>query len=85
MHNLSCILHIIRPEMYAQVCDWVACLRPPVPPPETKLMITGWFGAPVPFNGIVTYVCARGTRFQADPTMEKLTYTCQVLYTGYDV
>ncbi len=60
------------------MCDWVACLRPPLPPPITNLRITGWFGAPVPFNGTATYVCARGTRFLADPYMQNVTYTCQV-------
>ncbi len=61
-----------------QVCDWIACLRPPVPPPVTNLRITGWFGAPVPFNGTATYVCARGTQFLTDPSMKNVTYTCQV-------
>jgi hypothetical protein len=56
----------------------VACLRPPIPPPQTNLMITGWFGDPVPFGGIATYVCARGMQFENDPFQENVTYTCQV-------
>jgi hypothetical protein len=56
----------------------VACLRPPIPPPQTNLMITGWFGDPVPFGGIATYVCARGMQFENDPDQENVTYTCQV-------
>ena len=61
-----------------QVCDWVACLRPPIPPAETNLQITNWFGAPVPFNGNATYVCARGMLFENDPAQESVVYTCQV-------
>ena len=64
-----------------QVCDWVACLRPPLPPAETNLVITDWFGAPVPFNGNATYVCARGMLFENDPAQESVVYTCQVTVT----
>ena len=82
MHNTE--YRIIIPYYFnLQVCDWVACLRPPIPPPNTNLIITGWFGAPVPFNGIATYVCARGMQFENDPYQENVTYTCQVTIGCY--
>ena len=37
----------------------------------------------MPFNGIATYVCARGMQFENDPYQENVTYTCQVTIGCY--
>jgi hypothetical protein len=64
--------------VFLQTCDWVACLKPPDPPPASNLRLTDWFGAPVPFNGTARYVCNRGMKFEKDPSQEYVEYTCQV-------
>jgi hypothetical protein len=61
-----------------KVCDWIACLRPPEPPPDSNLRLTDWFGAPVSFNQTARYFCNRGMQFEQDPTQEYIEYTCQV-------
>ena len=58
-------------------CDWIACLKPPTPPPSTNLRVTHWDGQPVPFGEDVHFVCARGLKFEEDPTQEEITYSCQ--------
>ena len=58
-------------------CDWVACLKPPLPPSFTNLRITDWNGKPIAFGNSVHYVCDRGFSFEEDPAQEEQTYTCQ--------
>merc|ERR1719445_600072 len=48
-------------------CDWIACLKPPLPPPSTNLRITDWDSKPIPFGGTARYVCERGYFFEDDP------------------
>ena len=59
------------------VCDWVACLKPPLPPASTHLRNTDWFGEPIPFGDQIRYVCERGYQFEEDPSQVDLFYTCQ--------
>ena len=58
-------------------CDWVACLKPPIPPASTNLRVTDWFGDPIPFGEQVRFVCQRGYFFEEDPSQIDVTYTCQ--------
>ena len=58
-------------------CDWVACLQPPLPPPNTHLRSTGWFGLPLAFGQQVSYVCEKGRQFEEDPSQKEVRYTCQ--------
>ena len=58
-------------------CDWVACLKPPVPPVSTHLRITDWTGEPIPFGDMIRYVCDRGYQFEEDPSQIDVKYTCQ--------
>ena len=58
-------------------CDWVACLKPPLPPASTHLRNTDWFGEPIPFGDQIRYVCERGYQFEEDPSQVDLYYTCQ--------
>ena len=58
-------------------CDWVACLKPPLPPASTNLRVTDWDGKPIAFGDIVRYVCQRGYSFEEDPAQLEQTYTCQ--------
>ena len=58
-------------------CDWVACLKPPIPPASTNLRVTDWFGDPIPFGEQVRFVCQRGYFFEEDPAQIDVTYTCQ--------
>ena len=58
-------------------CDWVACLRPPLPPFSTNLQVTGWLGEPIPFGDEAHYVCRRGFQFEDDPAQVEVTYSCQ--------
>ena len=61
----------------------MACLRPPEPPAGTNLMITDWFGDPVPFGGKARYVCKRGMFFEEDPAQIDVFYKCQVGFKKY--
>ena len=58
-------------------CHWVACLRPPLPPPATHLRPSDWFGQPIPFGSQVRYVCDKGFLFEEDPSQKEVLYTCQ--------
>ena len=58
-------------------CDWVACLKPPLPPASTHLRNTDWFGEPIPFGDQIRYVCERGYQFEDDPSQIDVLYTCQ--------
>ena len=58
-------------------CDWVACLKPPLPPASTNLRVTDWDGKPIAFGDIIRYVCQRGYSFEEDPAQLEQTYTCQ--------
>ena len=58
-------------------CDWVACLRPPLPPASTNLRVTHWFGDPVPFGEDVMFVCERGYYFEDDYSLKGVNYTCE--------
>ena len=58
-------------------CDWVACLKPPIPPKSTHLRNTDWFGDPIAFGGQIRYVCERGYFFEDDPAQVDVLYTCQ--------
>ena len=58
-------------------CDWVACLKPPLPPSFTNLRITDWNEKPIAFGNSAHYVCDRGFSFEEDPAQEEQTYTCQ--------
>ena len=58
-------------------CDWIACLRPPLPPSSTNLRITDWDGRPIPFGGTARYVCERGYLFEDDSSQIDQIYTCQ--------
>ena len=58
-------------------CDWVACLKPPVPPASTNLRVTDWFYEPIPFGEKIRYVCERGYYFEEDYSQIDVSYTCQ--------
>lgn len=58
-------------------CDWVACLRPPLPPASTNLRVTHWFGDPIPFGEDIMFVCERGYYFEEDYNQHGVNYTCQ--------
>ena len=58
-------------------CDWVACLKPPLPPVSTNLRVTDWDEKPIPFGDSIRYVCKRGHSFEEDPAQLEQTYTCQ--------
>ena len=58
-------------------CDWVACLKPPVPPASTNLRVTDWFYEPIPFGEQIRYVCERGYYFEEDYSQIDVSYTCQ--------
>lgn len=63
-----------------QDCDWVQCLRPPIPPKSSNLEITDWFGEPLAFGEKARYVCKRGMYFEDDSAQEDVKYTCQVQF-----
>ena len=65
------------PKSEIHECDWVACLKPPIPPKSTFLRVTDWFGDPIPFGEQVRYVCERGYYFEEDPSQVDVKYTCQ--------
>ena len=65
------------PTSQINTCDWVACLKPPIPPKSTFLRVSDWFGAPIPFGSQIRYVCERGYFFEDDPSQEDVKYTCQ--------
>ena len=58
-------------------CDWVACLKPPLPPVSTNLRVTDWDGTPIAFGASIRYVCKRGYSFEEDPAQLEEAYTCQ--------
>lgn len=58
-------------------CDWVACLKPPIPPPWTNLRVNDWDGKPIAFGDLAHYVCDRGMMFEEDPEQLEVTYSCQ--------
>ncbi len=58
-------------------CDWVACLKPPLPPASAHLKNTDWFGEPIPFGDQIRFVCERGYQFEEDPSQVDVFYTCQ--------
>jgi hypothetical protein len=58
-------------------CEWVACLRPALPPPSTHLRANDWDLAPIKFGDLAHYVCQRGFSFEDDPAQLEQTYTCQ--------
>ena len=58
-------------------CDWVACLKPPLPPVSTNLRVTDWDEKPITFGDSIRYVCQRGYSFEEDPAQLEQTYTCQ--------
>ena len=58
-------------------CDWIACLRPPTPPPSTNLVVTHWFGDPIQFGGQTMFVCKRGYHFEHDYHKTHVNFTCQ--------
>ena len=64
-------------ELVLPPCDWVSCLRPPAPPPQARLRLTGWDGRPVPFGGQAVYVCDHGTWFVDDSAQESVIFECQ--------
>ena len=41
-------------------CVWIACLKPPTPPPDKNLVNTDWDGRPIEFDGHAHFVCKRG-------------------------
>ena len=57
-------------------CDWVACLRPPLPPEYTHLRVTGWFGDPIQFGDRAKFVCERGMKFENEPDKVFEEYEC---------
>ena len=65
------------PTSTINTCDWVACLKPPIPPASTNLRITDWFGDTIPFGQQIRFVCERGYFFEVDPTQIDVKYTCQ--------
>ena len=66
-------------------CDWVACLKPPTPPPSTHLRVSEWFGAPIQFDDQIRFVCERGYFFEEDPSQEDVKFTCQDgSHSGYE-
>ena len=66
-----------------QDCDWVQCLRPPIPPKSANLEITDWFGEPLAFGEKARYVCMRGMYFEDDSAQEDVKYTCQVQFQNF--
>lgn len=55
----------------------MACLRPPIPPASTNLVLTDWNQQPIPFGGTAMYVCKRGMFFEADPEQLEVLFECQ--------
>ena len=64
-------------KLFEGKCDWVACLKPPIPPARTNLQVTDWFGDPIQFGDQIKYVCERGLYFEDDFHQTELAYTCQ--------
>ena len=58
-------------------CDWVSCLKPPVPPPSRNLRVSDWNGETIPFGEQIRFVCKRGYKFEVDPEQADVKYTCQ--------
>ena len=58
-------------------CDWVACLKPPLPPESRNLRVSDWDDLPIPFGQQVKFVCKRGHQFEDDPAQLDVKYTCQ--------
>ena len=57
-------------------CVWVACINPPLPPPESQLKLI-WSGAPVEFGQNVSYQCQEeGLYFEAERELEAVKVTC---------
>ena len=58
-------------------CDWVACLKPPLPPLSRNLVVSDWFGDPIAFGDQIRFVCRKGYYFEEDPSQIDVKYTCQ--------
>ena len=58
-------------------CDWVSCLKPPLPPPSRNLRVSDWDGETIPFGEQIRFVCKRGHKFEEDPEQVDVKYTCQ--------
>ena len=58
-------------------CDWIQCLKPPIPPSFTNLRVTDWDGKPINFGDKITYVCEKGYQFEDDQNQVSISYQCQ--------
>ena len=65
------------PSSTIMTCDWIACFQPPAPPKATNLKVDRWFGKPVAFGEKILYVCDRGMKFEDDPDLSSIEFTCQ--------
>ncbi len=54
----------------------VACINPPIPPPESHLIVQYTNNTVISFGGNVTYLCEDGYFFEEDYDLKNFTITC---------
>lgn len=79
--NITCLWNKTWiPDNALEQCVWVACINPPAPPPESR-MVSTWTGTPVNFTYNSSYICdAKDVFYEFDRREKEYNITC--LNTG---
>ncbi len=61
---------------YHPILSGVACINPPMPPPENHLVVQYSNNTVIPFGGTVTYTCEYSFFFEENYDLKNFTLTC---------
>ncbi len=62
--------------IFELIISGVACINPPIPPPETHLVVQYTNNTAISFGSNVTYLCEDGYFFEEDYNLKNYTITC---------